>query len=220
MCNQERLLELKSENPRTPWFGFYSHCEDCQQGRMVAHGNMPEGMDLDLDILMAKYRSLPEDRSGSTTEEREDEEMSLETRICVRCRKEYPIDMYYRDKTEPGGRKKVCKGCCSEYSKQKGTHRKAERIVANENVTTNQPAKTPEIQAENQAMSGWFSRPEAGQAPADTSPACLVVDFTGYQELLDRIVAFAKEELRTPENQVLWWLRRHSIPAPEERRTQ
>jgi hypothetical protein len=41
----------------------------------------------------------------------------------------------------------------------------------------------------------------------------MLIDFSGNDELLEKIKAIAARELRTPEMQVLYWIRQHNLAA-------
>ncbi len=45
------------------------------------------------------------------------------------------------------------------------------------------------------------------QAAAKNDSSVLNINFTGYEQVLDFIKTYAAEELRSPANQVLYWLK-------------
>jgi hypothetical protein len=60
------------------------------------------------------------------------------------------------------------------------------------------------------------SEPEPIAAPAKSNGNHLSIDFSDYPDILENICTAAKEEIRTPEQQVLFWLKKEVLIKRKE----
>jgi hypothetical protein len=213
----------------------YLGCNGCEEGRLAKGGHLD---DADVERLIQERMTgeekmnvnetarhlvdeainetgvaLNESQKEAVTDivsgymaERKPDDGPEPTKACTDCgdrRGSLPLDKFPKHAKTKDGRGKICHDCLSKRARAR--HERKRRIE-----------KGPAAQAE-QSNGRKAKGGERGGEPSPAkeipgSPAPLSIDFKDYPDLLESIKAFASHELRTPENQVLYWLRDMVVP--------
>jgi len=199
----------------------YIGCNGCEQGRLAKAGHLD---DADVERLIQERMTGEEKMNVKETAghlvdeainetgvalneiqkealtyivsghmaERKPDDGPEPTKACTDCgdrRGPLPLDKFPKHAKTKDGKGKICHDCLSERARAR--HERKRRIGKGSAAPKGgerggDPSPAKEIQG---------------------SPAQLSIDFKDYPDLLESIKAFASHELRTPENQILYWLR-------------
>jgi hypothetical protein len=214
--NAERNDRVSSPRYHRPGTGDVN-CIDCVQGKLIAEGKNP----------------VPEQEEKNMTEEQA--EYTVTMKICSRADCSHggapqQLDDFDTCKKSPDGKKANCKDCRRDMQTR---HRLRQRALRDSKKSA--PHK-PEPMPDDMPVGPGGQAPEVGKTdtkPSGTGfPACqsvrqagkpaphpnqLIIDFSRHQEVLESISEIAAAEIRTPENQVLYWLVNYSSLVKKER---
>lgn len=110
---------------------------------------------------------------------------------CTRCKQVKKLDQFSGAAKGRYGKKATCKTC--------DTARYLEAKTCSKQVAT-------EPRTDNPAIT------EGHPAPAKPGKECIFIDMTEYPEIHQTIMEISRQEFRTPEMQVLFWLKNHLPP--------
>lgn len=142
-------------------------------------------------------------------------------KVCSRCpeRGPQPLENFHKAKLGKFGRSAFCRRCKSAIAKEAGKKSGAKRRA---NMTklgaTPKASRAPEVVEAVEAVQpasitacglneNELKDAESPAREIDASPLLLTLDLSAYPEMLEEIKRQAKEDDRTPEAQVRWWLR-------------
>lgn len=178
-------------------------CKNCEQGRLVAAA-MREEKKMGKDSGNAGAKKAP-----------------AKTRVCSDPRCEHlgraqPIENFARSKQASDGIMKVCRSCwarrIAEGRERKNRGEAVDAPAAEARATGGSPVQV-DATMEGAAVDKFEGRriPEAAARPRYDRHPSLLIDFTGYEDLLEKIRGVAADEMRSPEMQVLYWIRQHNL---------
>lgn len=112
-------------------------------------------------------------------------------KICKACQEKKASTEFYPDRKATDGLRSICKECDKARQRARRARKKSGRDVGASAAAPPPPATAAR---------------SAGDVGTQVREA-LTLDFRDYPEILEKIKAAAKEEMRTPEMQALWILR-------------
>jgi hypothetical protein len=170
----------------------YHPCRQCDEGKAAREGRLNDD---DIEAIKASM-----DHGHGHGKENYMEE-AKEMRLCSRHGRGCPVDgpqpieNFYRDRNSKKGRKNYCKSCQRIYDQARKDLKKSER--------TGNLAGIPVMPARNDN-----EQRQALPHAKETAPAhLLMLDFSRYPNILEMVKRQAEEDIRSPENQVLWILK-------------
>jgi len=137
-------------------------------------------------------------------EENGKEEITMDKEKMKICRhkdcpfggKPQPLDDFDNNNSAKDGKSWNCKACRRRMQTE---HRARKKAVKKEQKIKEKPMDD-----------GQGAIPKN---KAETGGNILTIDFAGYEQVLNKIADIARDELRTPEMQVLYWLKEFSLIA-------
>lgn len=149
--------------------------------------------------METKTESLPPEQEQTESAGAQPEKK----KVCRQCRRELPADAdhFYRQKPSADGLDPLCKQCKAE------NQRDYQRRKTGKPQAKSRPDRRekPEAAAQSRELSpDEAARPVSGKG----EDASLVLDFTDYPELLDRLRTMGRESFRPPEMQALYCIER------------
>jgi len=191
----------------------YHPCRKCPQGIDAREGRANDG-DV-IEIMREVAGRISE--TPAAQEERMEEAVTM--RMCSRHGKGCPIDgpqpleNFPGDKNAKSGHKSYCKACQGIWHRARRARKRAEKAGKLEESSRLEAAPTARelvgatggspVQATNENEQRQALPPAKETAPAHL----LTLDFSRYPNLLEMVKRQAEEDLRLPENQVLWILK-------------
>lgn len=166
-------------------------CSDCATGRQAAQNQTalkPAGH----TVKNNSNKNISARRKIKMTEKQADYHTPGSTAVCKKCGAEKDLDQgFYKARYNKSGHDSTCKQCrnAAATARQK-RYRRQQPTAAEKQIP---PVAEPDFQ----------------EIPPPESPGelhVLELDFSSCPDLLGRIEAIAERELRTPANQVLYWL--------------
>jgi Zn finger protein HypA/HybF involved in hydrogenase expression len=106
-------------------------------------------------------------------------ETKPETKQCKACGKELPLEEFHRHPTKKYGRETICKQCRSKDAKRRNQQRKMTDMAI-----------------------------ETASKHRKLKPSEIIIDFSEHPAVLDALVTSAKIEIRNPEAQALYIIRK------------
>jgi hypothetical protein len=122
------------------------------------------------------------------------------SKTCSSCGKEKLLAEFAIDRAATDGHRHVCKGCDSARSKAR------RKVETNMLQRAKQIVESTEGQKKVTGQDVTASGPIGG-TEASAARLSLTIDFSDYPEVMQAIVEAARDEDRTPEQQVRWWIR-------------
>ncbi len=175
-----------------------------------------------------RMREIREERNASKEAALMEAEANEPMKRCTKCGEEKPLSRFSTDGTgKPGRLRSICKECNARYVREYAERKKREALEAERTTAsadqagavtrpTEMEQGTPglivpilvpdETQRPNNSMT---QRPNDPTTQRPDDPTTLLIDFHRHRELLARIRTVADDEERTPESQVLYWLKKH-----------
>jgi hypothetical protein len=178
-------------------------CRDCEQGRLVAAAMREEKR-------MAEGTRGKRDAAAPPAEEMK----VCADPLCEHRGEPQPIGNFARRGRGPRGVMKICRSCWTRRiweGRRKAREEKQGR--PREKGHPRGAAPTGGRPAADAPAAAAPSRPEIGNRSPLERRNLMLIDFSGNDELLEKIKAIAARELRTPEMQVLYWIRQHNLAA-------
>ena len=169
-------------------------CLDCEQGKKVAaefDSNKKETWE---EMEMAKKSETAGD-VGAGNGQGESGAAAAATKKCQKCGETKPLAAFHKHASTKDGRETTCKACKVLRAKDLRKAKKA----------TGRTAKPAKEQA-GKPSSASQKAPVTDAMP-EVRDAWLMVDFSRHPKLLEQLKAAAEDELRTPEAQLLWWVK-------------
>lgn len=128
------------------------------------------------------------------------------TRICADPRCEHkgepqPIENFPRNTKAAGGRLNFCRSCWARRISEGRRGKSGQAAPAASRSPAQSDVPAADAGATRRSPLRYESHPS------------LLIDFSGHEDLLARINQIAAEDLRTPEMQVLYWIRQHNLAA-------
>ncbi len=168
----------------------YHPCSDCRQGAAAEAGLLDDEDVMRIMDEIAGYG--PGKPKKEETLMRDEDGSASQMKLCARHGKgcavdgPQPLEAFHRDSAAKDGRRALCKSCARHDAAQRWSQKMGKTI--------------PETVDE---------RRQALPPARETAPArlTLTLDFQRYPNILEFVKGRALEELRTPENQVLWIVR-------------
>jgi len=176
----------------SPWL---AKCKGCTQGALARSGDLDDG---DIEAIKGVMQM---DAETTEIEQMEAKEAKPDGALmtCKRCKRD---DLLQEDMSVYKGKAaNVCKDCKRELCKQAsraGRDKQAKRRGS----LSEPPARAGDLVAK----AGEFL--EAVQDYEVKHKKCFCIDLTDYPEVYERIERIARDEDRTPECQVRYWLRK------------
>lgn len=189
-------------------------CRDCEKrvAYVAALGGLSESVPLGVSLDGGGGSGLLiDDCRLVIDEEREDEveeqagygEKPAETKICSREGCEYagqpqPLDDFDRASKSKGGRQAHCKDC----------RRRIQRKLREKKKGANKAPPVSKGVAKPATKTAGKPEQDVSTPPDDYT---LTVDFASHPEVLKKIEDIARDKIRTPATQVLYWLKEFSL---------
>jgi hypothetical protein len=174
-------------------------CRDCETGRgVMARYQQARGRLQEIEErLEAKGQRTKDKRT-------EGKKIEVKEQPCRKCGlvKQITTEFYKNPKLKTGY-DSTCKKCRYETQKKREKEKRARQKVLRES----------QADASDSGEAGGEAAPTAGEpdpVPKNGNVGTrLTIDLAEYPELMEKIVQIAKDELRTPEMQVLYWLKKN-----------
>lgn len=136
------------------------------------------------------------------------EESGEPRKTCTKCpeRGPQPLKNFHRASAGKYGRRSICKECARRIASE--SWRKAHAPKAGKRGEKTSGDSGGKVSQRNLARGEQKGEASPARETA-ASPQLLTIDLSDYPEMVQEIKRQAKEEDRTPEAQVRYWLRGH-----------
>lgn len=121
---------------------------------------------------------------------------------CRNCKQTLLIENFGKNKENRGGREHTCKKCHADRKKLAYDNRKTGSLKEKDGRITTNVQKSPPVEPVVLPV-GFDVMINPVPSVADVS---IVVDFSGYQPLLESVLDAAKREFRSPQMQIFYML--------------
>ena len=150
-------------------------------------------------------------RRGMETIKKEDAVVGKKMKVCRICKKEKEVSevaaesAFSKHPSSADGYDSRCKECKSDQVKALAKKKREAGLIAEKKPASKRVEKTESAQEPQAPL--WQYPVPVDIGYASENPMELVLDFTGYPELLEEVKALAKREVRTVELQALWMVK-------------
>ena len=194
-CPVHLIGESKAGHPQ---------CEICKD--RVAYADYIENRLHDLPVIKC---------GGETMSEITEPYGKPETKVCRRCGQDKPIKTAFSKHPETrDGYDATCKACKNEMQRFRAMARKAEMADFKKQINEKLEKKIKEKKDSLKQKGGLVTEEKNGKVviamedPVKVHPRLsLVIDFAKHQELLKEVQKIAEREIRTDEQQALFFIK-------------
>jgi hypothetical protein len=162
----------------------YWLCEKCDQGKKAAFGELNDkDVDAILETINVREAKKMEEQKAKVIQPDSTDKLPPGVKKCLRCGVPKDLDQFSPAKKSKDGHRGDCKACNATYARERLNKRKGpDRVASAGKLIKEKPT------------------PTAPDSPNNT----ITLRFTPYPDLYRDIIAQAQDELRTPENLILY----------------
>ena len=146
----------------------------------------------------ALYLTDPDIKNKTERDRVMENDDNIMTKKCRKCREEKSLDEFPKHPQCKDGYQNICKDCRSKQSKERYKNRNV-KAEEKKNLEPNPPEE--KVKPELESARAWIVGKE------ELNKKILFIEMDKHQDLMDRLIKTAEEEMRTPELQALFYIK-------------